>query len=320
MATLLFSRRFAHTPPVLAWSGLSVAGLVLALASLLNRWELQAGGPAARVAVRLPEPLPAVMLVLLSLASLLLLALILPRKLRWKRKDDEKFELYHEPPKVSPWVLLLLWAIALSPIAIFASLFWLDWTPFGEIRVAPPGGSHGTVPLAAPQTPPPPGRPEVSLPTFTGAVGVLALLGALGALLLLLWIFFGDRLAWWWGGPAGQRPAPEPLLEAVEGSLDDLRREPDARRAVILCYRRFEQALAGFGFPRSPWATPTEFMRQALGRLPLPPAAVTTLTRLFELSRFSHHALGPSDRDDAVDSLDGIKAALERTRSHAASP
>jgi hypothetical protein len=55
-----------------------------------------------------------------------------------------------------------------------------------------------------------------------------------------------------------------------------------------------------------------EFMREALGRLPVPRAAVPVLTGLFERARFSHHPLGAPERDRALAALDEIRMAIER--------
>ncbi len=52
-------------------------------------------------------------------------------------------------------------------------------------------------------------------------------------------------------------------------------------------------------------------MHDVLARLTVPRAAVPTLTGLFELARFSHHALGPQERDRAVDALHEIRRAME---------
>jgi len=304
--------------PAMGWSVLSVAALVLALAAALGPWP-PAGGPPGRLAVRLPGPLPAMLLLVSAVAGLLLLALILPRpRRRTRKKDDEPFELYHEPPPISPAALVLLGLVALAPIALVVGLLWSHWQPFGE-PAAPPAAvaGHPGPPAAAP-APAAPARPGVAVPAFTGVVGALALLGTLAALALVVWIAFGDRLTWWWAGAVGGRPAAEPLREATEEALHDLRHEPDARRAIILCYRRFEGALARAGFPRRPWETPGEFMRQTLAGLSLPSSAVLALTRLFERSRFSDHALGPPQRDEAVDALLRIRAALERPDSDAA--
>src|SRR5205807_2151173 len=48
----------------------------------------------------------------------------------------------------------------------------------------------------------------------------------------------------------GADPATIAVLDA---SLDDLRREPDARRAVVAAYARMERGLAARGCARQPW-------------------------------------------------------------------
>jgi len=59
---------------------------------------------------------------------------------------------------------------------------------------------------------------------------------------------------------------PSRLSEAVQDGLDDLANEPDARTAIIRCYRRFERVAARASVPRAPWQTPEEFMRETLRR------------------------------------------------------
>src|SRR5438445_300741 len=51
----------------------------------------------------------------------------------------------------------------------------------------------------------------------------------------------------------------------------------------------------------------------ALRRLRVPRTAVPTLTGLFELARFSHHPLGPTERDQALEALDEIRSAMRVT-------
>jgi hypothetical protein len=109
-------------------------------------------------------------------------------------------------------------------------------------------------------------------------------------------------------------PPPPALVEAVDESAEDLRSEPDARRAIIRCYARFERAAAVSGLARLPWQTPMEFMRETLARLPAPRGPVSALTGLFELARFSERTLGPGERDRALDALDDIKAAIHAAR------
>ena len=63
--------------------------------------------------------------------------------------------------------------------------------------------------------------------------------------------------------------APEPAMDAttvelLDASLDDLHREPDARRAVIAAYARMESGFARLGFARTPSETPTEYLERAV--------------------------------------------------------
>jgi len=60
-------------------------------------------------------------------------------------------------------------------------------------------------------------------------------------------------------------------------------------------------------------------MRRALSRLPLPSEAASTVTRLFEVARFSERPLGSRERDAAIGALVAIKGALDQAqRTHAA--
>ena len=159
----------------------------------------------------------------------------------------------------------------------------------------------------------PPGPAAESAPPFvTWSFGILALGAGLAALGLALWVALGARLARRRADGEGET-MPSPLGTAVDDSAEDLRSDPDARRAIVRCYARFERAAAGSGVERKPWSTPMEFMREALRRLPVPRTAVPTLTGLFELARFSHHPLGPTERDQALEALDEIRSAMRVT-------
>lgn len=298
------------------WAAVAATGFMLALAGVMGSPTGPAtGAPAVRLIVRIPDPLKAAILGLFALTALLFLGFMFPRGLRRRKKEDEEFELVYEHPKVSPWALLLVLVLFLVPVGLAVYYFWVAWLPAEAdvVRVPPPSGlSERAGPL-----PHAPGSPFASAPLFTGAVASLAILAGLGCLVVMLWIFLGDRMIGRWMEPP-QRRLPERLIDAVEESLDALRREPDARRAIILCYRRFEQALAGFGLPRKPWETPSEFMTEALRQLRVPSEPVGTLTGLFEVSRFSHHPVGLVERDLAVGSLVEIQAALGQGDSHAA--
>jgi hypothetical protein len=104
--------------------------------------------------------------------------------------------------------------------------------------------------------------------------------------------------------------APDLLAAALDESLDDLRSDPDLRRAIVAAYARMEQALAAAGLPRDPAEAPLEFMERALLSLDTSAAAVRRLTDLFEWARFSHHEPEPSMRDEAVDALVAVRDEL----------
>jgi hypothetical protein len=306
------------------WGSLAVAGLALGVIALGSaRTAALGGAPGVRLALHVPDWLLATVFGLTSLAGVLLLLFVIRGGRRRRRKGEtDELQLYHEPPEVSPWAVALMLALALLPLALLIYTVRVEWGPaleWGGLGAhRPPAGVAGSAPSPrVGPTPTPPERPVVEAPVFRRAVGLVLLLVGAGSLALMLWLGLGDRLAWLWGRAGAGPPPAAPLLDAVEESLEDLRREPDARRAVILCYRRFERWVGDSGVPRAPWETPLEFLQRALGRLPIPPEATAALTRLFVLSRFSHHALGPADRDGAVTALTAIRAALEALKADA---
>jgi hypothetical protein len=112
-------------------------------------------------------------------------------------------------------------------------------------------------------------------------------------------------------GPAARRgQAPDLLAAALDESIDDLRTEPDVRRAIIAAYARMETALAAAGIPRHRAEAPLEYMERALLSLDTSAPAVRTLTDLFEWARFSHHESEPSMRDEAIDALIAVRDEL----------
>jgi Domain of unknown function (DUF4129) len=113
------------------------------------------------------------------------------------------------------------------------------------------------------------------------------------------------------GPPTWQRRgAPEALAAALDESLDDLRADPDLRRAIIAAYARMETALAAAGLPRRPAEAPLEYVERALLTLDTSATAVRKLTDLFVWARFSQHEPEPSMRDEAVDALVAVRDEL----------
>jgi hypothetical protein len=250
------------------------------------------------------------------LAFVLLVAMVwLPRK---RRKGEQDYEHSYEPPRFALADYVVLCLLATLPLASAGAVLWLSrWlaAPAGSVKSPPAAGemAAGSPPLPAL---PPPELLPIHAPTADAVVDTLALFVAVAGVSLMLWFYLVGR----WPRarkPPGAMTAAAALNAAVADSVDDLLLVGNARDAIIECYRRFEAVLAKAEVPRRPCQTPTEFMRSALQRYPLPHLAVWELTRLFELARFSRHALEARERDAALSSLTSIKHALDsREISH----
>ena len=99
---------------------------------------------------------------------------------------------------------------------------------------------------------------------------------------------------------------------ALDDSLDDLRRDPDLRRAIVAAYARMERALAAAGLARHPSEAPFEYVGRALTSLDTSAESAERLTELFEWAKFSQHEPGPEMREDAIDALVAVRDELRR--------
>jgi hypothetical protein len=100
------------------------------------------------------------------------------------------------------------------------------------------------------------------------------------------------------------------VAEALGAPLDDLRSEPDVRRAVIAAFARLERALEAAGAPRGIGEAPLEYVDRVLGELAVPPAPTAALAALFEQAKFSLHPLDEDDRSAAIDALEAVLESL----------
>lgn len=112
--------------------------------------------------------------------------------------------------------------------------------------------------------------------------------------------------------PSWRSSSQHAVSVALDESLDDLRHEPDLRRAIIAAYARMEGALAGAGLARRPAEAPLEYVERALTSLDTSAAAVRRLTVLFEWAKFSQHEPEPEMRDEAIDALVAVRDELRR--------
>ena len=283
--------RTGRSLPSLWWPALALGGLLVGVMALISEPARDGSEhPASRLLLDLPDTVWGLVSIVGSLAIMLWFAFLLALARR-----------HQKDPKAGR----SLWGVLIFSLIVTAVALWHRDMPQG-LFLRPPDqqtmldeqntmrrGMEG---------------PAISLPLFTGVVGALLVGAAIASLGIACLVLFGDRLAEWWGRTPGER---HPLAAAVAESLDDLDGEVDARLAIIRCYRRFEQVLASSRFPRAPWQTPLEFMRDALARLPLPPVAVERLTRLFERARFSNEPLALTDRDTAWGALLEIRQRLD---------
>jgi hypothetical protein len=113
--------------------------------------------------------------------------------------------------------------------------------------------------------------------------------------------------------PVIKPPAPiaaEPVVDALDESLDALLAIPDPRRAIIAAYSSMERSMEQVGLPRQRYEAPMEFMARVLGSLMALSTDVTQLTHLFEIAKFSHHEIDEEMRSDAVLALSRIRVQL----------
>ena len=138
-----------------------------------------------------------------------------------------------------------------------------------------------------------------------------------GPVLITLGLILLAVVAYWYAGHARKRARGElhtglaaAVAQAVDESLDDLRAEPDPRRAVIAAYARLERVLAAHGLPRKPAEAPLEYLGRMLAELSVSDRAARALTDLFERAKFSQHAVGAEMKDEAIDALETVRDDL----------
>jgi len=136
-------------------------------------------------------------------------------------------------------------------------------------------------------------------------IPVLVVLG-LAVLALVAYLVSRRRRA----SPETDEHAAESVAETLEDTLDDLRTEPDPRRAVVAAWALLERALAASGLPRREAETAEEYVGRILGRLEVDPAPVRTLTDLFETAKFSQHPVDETMRESAITALARIRDEL----------
>jgi Domain of unknown function (DUF4129) len=197
-----------------------------------------------------------------------------------------------------PGILSLLLPLA---AILFLWLFWDLLGLDGLTRDEPTTSTQAPSTSVADAVDPP--RPGL-LPLVVAGVAVLAMVAMVAGQLA------ADRRR-----RRPPRSRAERLVELLDDTLEDLEGDPDPRRAVIAAWARMERGLAAAGLPRAAAEAPFEYAARVLDSALVAAggggsAAVHRLTGLFERAKFSHHDIGPADRDQAVAALRAVRREL----------
>ena len=294
---------------------LLVAGIVLLACVLLSVVTVPADRSAMPLVPRLPGWAVIAGWTLLALA---LLAAAGWAALDWARRRRRRSGQTEDRP-VSLWPLLLASAAGLI------LTFGLAGLAISLLKPLPLEPGQGAPPRVEREA-------EESEPEETGAaprsfdlrtLGIVLLVSA-GAAGIALVAVLAFRLV------RERRGLPERSEEALASlrrelsvglrlSLAEILADADYRRAVIACYARMEKSFAAAGFARAEPETPFEYLARVLRDAVLVAAAgpsravdgaLAELTGLYEIARFSEHAVPPADRARAIDALGLLEAAL----------
>ncbi len=224
--------------------------------------------------------------------------------IRWQvprrhERDEEAPSRVFQIPLAAKLVALLV-PFALGAVLVVAAIEGSR----ARTPIRPPSGS--ILPRAG-KAPKPRQFTSYNAPGWIVPVAVGVVLGGAGAVLLLVA----------WRRRVGERYELRPVFgvdaalgEAVQQSLEDLRSEPDPRRAVIAAYRRMEGTLSQAGLPRRDWEAPREYAGRVENHLELSAGPLETLTALFERARFGVGVVDERVRERAIAALVELREEL----------
>lgn len=145
-------------------------------------------------------------------------------------------------------------------------------------------------------------------PLAVGVAGLILLGG--------VWLYVSQRRELTPRGRDGSLEAD--IVSAIETTIDDLRSERDARKAVIAAYALMERTLSAHGLARDRAEAPMEYLGRILRDLNVRDSAVRTITELFEYAKFSRHEIDTVMKEQAIDALLAVRDDLQRGEELAA--
>lgn len=197
----------------------------------------------------------------------------------------------------------LTWVVLASMFALAAWLGYRGWNPlFGEAPTVDIGADRGRASE--------PGEAlsdEAAYRAEFAWIPVLVLV-ALTAIAVLAYVLSERRRRM--TRAEDETSLAERLADALDDTLDDLRAEPDPRRAVVAAFARLERTLGAAGVPRSRSETADEYVARVLALLDVPSDAVRRLTELFDRAKFSQHVIEEEMKEDAIRALERVRDEL----------
>jgi Domain of unknown function (DUF4129) len=270
----------------LAVAGVSALVALVAVASRGNAPRLGEDAPVGRPPALIADYLATLALLIVPLGAVLIVWGMLQKRMAPVRKGGVKR---------SPLTSLVLF------LALVAFAFWAV-AHLGRNENGP------RIPTVPTQTAPAAGKGKDNRGPGEAQFSWLAALtlGSIGLAFAVTFLIAARHRRR--GLPPG---LSQQLVAAIlEESLDDLRAEPDPRRAVIRTYARMERTFGAHGVPRRPFEAPLEYLERLLGVVEASAHSVRRLTQLFERARFSEHEVDLQMRDEAIDALVALREEL----------
>jgi hypothetical protein len=194
---------------------------------------------------------------------------------------------------------------------VFAFTAYVYWR--GDFKLRPTDPSVSEIPPTETAPPPTNTPPDATGTTYEPRLAWIPIFVVLGlvAAAIAAYLVSGRR-------SRHRVSEREALLEEVAGALDetldDLRAEPDPRRAVIAAYAKLERVVASTGLPRRQAETQEEYLARFLASLDVSEHAARRLTDLFERAKFSQHAVDVDMKEEAIGALEQLRDELRRAR------
>jgi uncharacterized membrane protein len=221
-----------------------------------------------------------------------------------RRNEAEEETTYHEPPKVH-WLVKLV-VIAIPLIFLGLALYALyRYSTSNKSQIFDFGGLLGPLPANGG-----PSSSEVAdvfgLAWWEYAISLGLVIAVLS---VIVWALRRDVTTS--ATPDEPLARADIVSHAVDLGLKDARAERDPRKAVIAAYATMERILAEEGLPRRRTEAPLEYMSRIFAELGVGKDAISTLTDLFEVARFSHHPVLPAMKERAIAALETLRRDLQ---------